>query len=65
MTLHPVSQVLFLSALRKLESLLNAGVTTSYRAEVDETEWRIGSELVGVSLGKLGASSGYLLALEV
>lgn len=54
----------FHSVLRVLESLYNAGTTTRYNKDKDITEWFIGSHIVGVSGGVVGASTFYSL-LEV
>jgi hypothetical protein len=59
--LVPVSQTEFYAGLDREESLRNAGTTTLYDPDRDETIWIIDTNPVGVSSGQVGASSNYRL----
>lgn len=51
----------FHSVIRALEKLYNAGVTTQYDKDQDVTNWFLGSHIVGLSGGVVGASKYYKL----
>lgn len=55
----------FHSSIRALERLYNTGVTTRYDKEKDTTYWLLGSRVVGLSGGVVGASKYYKLLENV
>lgn len=59
-----VEQPEFLRHIRDFERRINAGSTTSYVEQSDETRWIVAGHIVGVSLGRVGQTKAYLLPLE-
>lgn len=52
----------FLAHLKNEERAANAGALTQYDSLVDHTLWKVAGRVVGVSGGRVGASSWYRLA---
>jgi hypothetical protein len=59
-----VTKAVFYAQVRRMESRLNAGVTTHYQMKKDETYWYIAGNLVGISDGPVGTNSYYMIANE-
>jgi hypothetical protein len=53
----------FHAALRREQSVRNAGCTSRYDAEENATYWLIAGDVIGKSEGPLGTQGGYFLTI--
>lgn len=56
-----VEKSTFHSHIRSEERVLNQGAISQYNPITDETHWLVRDQLVGLSLGRIGASRAYFI----